>query len=138
MRRSRARGTGTQSPGRKGGKPPHKVTDATRIAVAAMASIGSTQDTIATVLRCDPTTLRRHYDHELTHGKAIVDAKIASTLIGRAIAGETAQGIFYAKTRMGWKESRDDAPSATLSLRIVRGESAEPSVTPLPEPGVAS
>jgi hypothetical protein len=137
-RRSRAKGTGRTISTPKRGKPAHEPTDETRHAVAAMASFGSPQVIIARIVGVSMDTLRRHYDVELDAGKSIVDAKVGGTLVRKAIAGDAAFTIFYAKTRMGLREKDEEPTPMEVVIRRAVGAVAasEPSVTPPPEPGV--
>ena len=49
-------------------------------------------------------TLLKHYEKEIREGRIKANAKIAQTLYKKAIEGDTACLIFWAKTRLGWKE----------------------------------
>lgn len=136
-RRSRKRGTGTKiSPAKKGpGRPEHVPSEANKYRVAAMASVGIPQPTIARKLGIDPTTLRLHYATELDDGKADVIADLSETLVAKGRAGDLGSIAFYLKTQGGWRESRpDDAATVTVDLTI-RRDGGEPSVTPVPVAG---
>lgn len=72
--------------------------------VEVLAGFGVPQHQIAVLLGCDPKTLRKHFEHELTVGDAKATAKIAQTLFNKAVAGDTASLIFWLKARAGWRE----------------------------------
>ncbi len=75
--------------------------------VEVLAGFGVPQHQIAVLLGCDPKTLRKHFDGELSLGDAKATAKIAQTLYNKAVAGDTASLIFWLKARAGWREKHD-------------------------------
>ena len=75
--------------------------------VEVLAGFGLPQHQIAVLLGCDPKTLRKHFDAELSLGDAKATAKIAQTLYNKAISGDTASLIFWLKARAGWREKHD-------------------------------
>ena len=56
------------------------------------------------LLGCDPKTLRKHFEVELSVGDAKATAKVAQTLFNKAVGGDTASLIFWMKARAGWRE----------------------------------
>lgn len=70
------------------------------------AGLGSTQEQIASMIGKSVDTImarpvaREAYDI----GKAETIAKVAGTLVSKALKGDTASAIFYLKTQAGWKE----------------------------------
>lgn len=92
----------------KGGRPSHKPNDKDRAQVQAMAGYGVSQRDIALVLDIDINTLRKHYKDELDKGAIKANAAVAQSLYKKATGdGQQAvtAAIFWAKTRMGWKET---------------------------------
>ena len=86
----------------------HKPTDVSRGQVEAMAGFGIPQEDIARVLNIAPQTLRSHYRDELDTGSTKANAKVAENLFRKATGdgqGAVAAAIFWAKTRMGWRET---------------------------------
>ena len=75
--------------------------------VEVLAGFGVPQHQIAVLLVCDPKTLRKHFDAELSLGDAKAPAKIAQTLYNKAVSGDTACLIFWLKARAGWREKHD-------------------------------
>ena len=50
-------------------------------------------------------SLQRYCREELNNGALKVNAKIGGKLFQKAMNGDTPSLIFWAKTRMGWKET---------------------------------
>jgi hypothetical protein len=87
------------------GRKPHAPTDKSRAQVEAMAGYGLPQDQIAKVMRIGETTLKKHYAEELSRGSAVANSIVGEALFKQARGGNTTAMIFWAKTRMGWKET---------------------------------
>ena len=81
---------------------------ASRRQVEALAGFGVTEIEIASLLRIDPKTLRKHYRLELDHGQTKANVKVAENLFRKA-TGEGRESvtaaIFWLKTRARWKET---------------------------------
>ena len=88
-------------------RKPHEPTPASRQLVQLHATIGTTQETIASILGIDPKTLRLHYREELDHASAQANATIGGALFNKAKSGDTTAMIFWMKTRAGWRERHD-------------------------------
>lgn len=104
----------------KRGQPPFAPTDNQRRLVKEMAGCGTPQDSIAGQIGISPPTLRKHFKNELARAEIEANFRVAqfmfATIIGMPIPGvppvtnETTRGslaMFWAKTRMGWKETVD-------------------------------
>lgn len=87
------------------GMPPHEPTRATRDLVQLHTMVGTTQETIASIIGIDPKTLRKHYRDELDQSKAKANATIGGALFNKARSGDTTAMIFWMKTQAGWKET---------------------------------
>jgi hypothetical protein len=74
-------------------------TDALREQVRSLAAVGVRQEDIATIVRCDAKTLRKHFRDEFDRGMAEANAKIVGCLFKAATDGNVAALIFWAKTR---------------------------------------
>lgn len=98
--------------------PPHKPTPEQRQLVQLHATIGTTHDNIARIIGIDPKTLRKHYRDELDLAMAKANATIGGALFNKAKGGDTAAMIFWAKTRMGWRERQEiDHQSSDGSMK---------------------
>ena len=89
-------------------RPAHHPDPALRRQVEAMAGYGIPELGIARVIGVDPKTLRKHYRSELDLGHLKANSAVAQSLFKKA-TGDGPQSvtaaIFWAKTRMGWKET---------------------------------
>lgn len=74
--------------------------------VEAMAAVGVPQEAIAKVIGIDPKTLRARFRDVLDIASTQANAKVGATLFAMATSGrDVSASIFWAKTRMGWKET---------------------------------
>jgi hypothetical protein len=81
--------------------------------VRAMSGYGVPHDDIATMLRIDPKTLRKHFRDELDRGSIEATAKVGQSLFRMATEGNNvAAAIFWMKARAGWREKHDVTVSA--------------------------
>ena len=97
--------------------PPHTPTPESHAQVSALYSYGITQEEIARFLSIDPKTLRLHYRDELDSAHVKANAKVGQFLFQNASGATLANGathsdcvraaMFWAKTRMGWRETQD-------------------------------
>jgi hypothetical protein len=89
------------------GRKKYAPTPEQRKQVDAMAAYGVPEHAIAKVIGCDPTTLRRYFRDELDTAHIRANSAVAQSLFQKA-TGDGPQcvtaAIFWAKTRMGWKE----------------------------------
>lgn len=91
------------------GKPAHWPSEQQRKTVAAMASYGVPEHDIAGVIGIDPKTLRKHYRADLDFAMTKANALVAQSLFAKATGNgnqAVTAAIFWAKTRMGWKETQ--------------------------------
>jgi len=87
--------------GPKGWEP----TEEDRKRIRLLAGLGLTQAHIGAVMGCSVMTLAKHCREELDIGKAETIAKVAGSLVKKALNGDTTSAIFYLKTQAGWKET---------------------------------
>ena len=95
---------------------PHEPTDKTRAEVSALCSFGVPQSEIATYIGIDPKTLRLHYRSELDQAHTKANAAVGKFLYQNASGATLKDGashsdcvraaMFWAKTRMGWRETQ--------------------------------
>lgn len=87
----------------------HEPTAATRGAVESMTAYGIPQDEIARSLGITANTLRKHYGDEIETAATKANARVAQTLFKMATDPShkscAASAMFWAKTRMGWRET---------------------------------
>jgi hypothetical protein len=81
-------------------------TDADANQARAMAQYGVPETDIADSLGISKHTLLKLYGADMRAGRSFAKAKIGKTLYQKAVAGDTALLIFYAKTQMGWRETQ--------------------------------
>lgn len=106
---------------------PHEPTKKTRDTVSMHAMVGTPHEQIAGILGIDAKTLRKHYRTELDDSMAKANATIGGVLFNKAKAGDTAAMIFWAKTRMGWRETKNiDHQSSDGSMSPTRIEIVAP------------
>lgn len=96
----------------------HKPTDASRAQVEDMAGYGLPQDQIAKVMRISETSLKKHYAEELTRGVAVANSAVAESLFKQCREGNTTAMIFWAKTRMGWRETQVHEHKGSVTVKI--------------------
>lgn len=94
---------------------PHKPTSETRAQVVALSTYGIRQEDIASYIGIDDKTLRKYYRVELDQGATDAHAKVGKFLFHNASGLTLKEGathadcvraaMFWAKTRMGWRES---------------------------------
>ncbi len=98
---------------------PHEPTAKTRAEVEALKSFGVPQDDIALYIGIDRKTLAKHYKDELDTAQTKADATVARFLYqaasgkaldsGASYADCVRAAMFWAKTRMKWRETDNDA-----------------------------
>jgi len=116
--------------------PTFEPTEKERQLVEQMCAVGIPQESICLVVRdgIDDKTLRKHFRRELDTAKVKANAKIGGTLFNKAIAGDTASLIFWAKTQMGWRETQvteisgpEGGPVPILNVPVLRNNTSDPS-----------
>ncbi|MCL1888896.1 MAG: hypothetical protein FWF99_00125 [Desulfovibrionaceae bacterium] len=99
---------------KKRGQPPKQYNPKHAKQVQAMSQYGVPQEDIAaTIGVCVPTMLKL-YDAEYRKGKATANAKVGKRLFERCESGDTTALIFWAKTRMGWRENNQTSDTERL------------------------
>lgn len=79
-------------------------TEEQRNLVKGFAAVGLPQSQIASYIGIDKVTLLKYFRKELDHGMIEANSQIAKTLYQKAMSGNIAAAIFWAKARMGWSE----------------------------------
>lgn len=83
-------------------------TDEELAKIKLYAGLGSTQEQIATMIgKCEDTLRKNEAAYKAWQtGQAETIAKVAGSLVKKALNGDTASAIFYLKTQAGWKETQ--------------------------------
>jgi hypothetical protein len=109
-------------------RPRFVPTDEKRKNVRSMAAYGIKQEDIAIAVGAlSPKTLRKHFPEELRCGAIEANAQVAQTLYQMAISGKCpAATIFWAKTRMGWREIQivETRPAAIPDFVVMQDKEA--------------
>src|SRR4030095_10858060 len=102
---------------------PLKPTADQRRTVEKLSGLGVPQAAIATVLDVDEKTLRKHLRAELDSGMTKANTAVAEFLFDAA-SGKRGEGgpaitaaIFWAKTRLGWKETSVTEHTGRVEMR---------------------
>ena len=85
--------------------PAHAPTDALRAIVSRSSGLGLPHESIGPLLGISDTTLRKWYTADLDIGRASAHAQVAATLYDKAVGGDNACLIFYARTQLKWAEA---------------------------------
>jgi hypothetical protein len=99
-----------------GGRPPHVQDARSRKLVEIMVAIGTNHDEIARTIGISVGTLDRKYRNELNGASAKTNAAIGNSLFLQAVGGPKHDwrkanpqvGMFWAKTRMRWRDREPD------------------------------
>jgi hypothetical protein len=97
-----------QQPTNKGGRPPFEPTEEQRRIVNVMSAGGFQQLAIAYALGISDNTLRKYFADELAAGGSKAHAMVVGNLYRQATKDDpraTPAAIFWAKTRLGWKDT---------------------------------
>lgn len=91
----------------KRGPKPWEPTEAELRQIRLYAGLGSTQDQVATLVGKHVNTIKGNETAKAAfeEGKAETVAKVAGSLVAKALKGDTASAIFYLKTQAGWRET---------------------------------
>ena len=111
--------------------PPHAPTEKSRAEVAALYSYGIPQQEIARFIGIDTKTLSKHYREELDVAQVKAHAAVGRFLFQSATGATLKEGashsdcvraaMFWAKTRMGWKETQGvehTSPDGSMTPKI--------------------
>ena len=87
-----------------GGRPPLKFSAAIRGEVVRLAGLGVPFKQIADSMGVNKETLRNNFGVAMMRARVECNEKIAKRLFDRAMEGDNACLIFWAKTQMGWRD----------------------------------
>src|SRR6267143_1419222 len=101
-----------------GGRPRFQPTEKQRGQVEAMVRYGITQQEMARTLGIAESTLQKHFAEEIATGATKANAQVGEFLFGTIVGlpipnrppvtderARVTAAIFWAKTRMGWRET---------------------------------
>lgn len=99
---------------------PHCPTPESRDFVAQLVAIGLEVPQIAFCLKCTPLEVHKFYKEELTHGMAMVNAKVGAALLTNCLRGDTNAQKFWLQTRARWVVAdREDPKEKEKGGRIL-------------------
>lgn len=106
----------------------HEPTRENREKVKWLTIAGYTRQHICNVIRprISLRTLDKYYSEEMTLAKAEVDSRIASSIVQKALKGDSTMMIFYAKTRIGWSEKPQETKSGESFSEAIKAAMSEP------------
>lgn len=86
---------------------PWEPTEDERKRIRIYAGLGLTHEQIASLIGKSRDCLQKRARKELDDGRAETIAKVAGTLVQKALKGDTTSAIFYLKTQAGWRETNN-------------------------------
>jgi len=124
-------------------KPLHQPTDKTRAEIVALRSYGVPIKEVAAYIGIDDKTLYKYYKDELENSAIKANANVGKFLYQAASGQALATGathsdcvraaMFWAKTRMGWKETNvqevkmADEPIAKVTIEVISANAKDSS-----------
>lgn len=124
-------------------KPLHQPTDKTRAEIVALRSYGVPIKEVAAYIGIDDKTLYKYYKDELDNSAMKANANVGKFLYQAASGQALTTGatysdcvraaMFWAKTRMGWKETNvqevkmADEPIAKVQIEVISANAKDSS-----------
>ena len=124
-------------------KPLHKPTEKTRAEIVALRSYGVPIKEVAAYIGIDDKTLYKYYRDELENSAIKANANVGKFLYQAASGQALTTGasysdcvrasMFWAKTRMGWKETNiqevkiADEPIAKVTIEVISANAKDSS-----------
>jgi len=124
-------------------KPLHQPTDKTRAEIVALRSYGVPIKEVAAYIGIDDKTLYKYYKDELDNSAIKANANVGKFLYQAASGQALTTGasysdcvraaMFWAKTRMGWKETNvqevkmADEPIAKVTIEVISANAKDSS-----------
>jgi hypothetical protein len=102
-----------------GGRPPFGPTETERSLVKALRGAGFRHEDIASLIGphgVNRETLEKYFPDELRAGKAHIDAICVTGIVRLMQQDNPAALFFYAKTRLGWRETQDHHLTGDVSF----------------------
>lgn len=109
-------------PPRGPGQPKHEPNDVTRRIVMQGIACRMSQEDVAAAIGVCHVTLRKHYEQEITCGKAMTDLIVADALMKLIKAGDFQAIKLYMLNQMGFRDKIDvtaatNEPEVPLAIR---------------------
>jgi hypothetical protein len=92
------------------GELPHCPTPKSREFVMQLVAMGLETPQIAFCLQITPLDLKRFYGDEIEHGSALINAKVGTALLTRALSGDVVAQKFWLQTRAKWVQADKEDP----------------------------
>jgi hypothetical protein len=89
---------------------PHCPTPESRDFVAQLVAVGLEVPEISFCLKCTPHEVMQHYKDEITHGTAMINARVGVALFQRAMMGDVNAQKFWLQTRARWVPADKEDP----------------------------
>ena len=92
------------------GRPAYKPTQKDRDQVKMLSGMGITGEDIAALIGVSEPTMHKYFQVELDTGYVFANAQVAQSLFRQAtdkVKPNVIAGIFWMKTRGGWKEAKE-------------------------------
>lgn len=99
------------------GRPSYKPTEEHKSLISALVVAGCNREQMAAAIGISPVMVSKYYGKELETAKLRADAMVTGKLMEQIRKGNVACIIFYAKTRMGWREH--DIPTQATGQNFV-------------------
>jgi Zn-dependent M16 (insulinase) family peptidase len=98
-----------------GRKIKHEYEDTVANMVSEMCVVGVPQERIAKALNMHESTLRELYQKELDTALLHKNVKVMNNLYQKCMDGDTTALIFWAKSRMGWRDRGETEVNLTIT-----------------------
>lgn len=94
----------------------HTKTDVACRVVAALAGYGATKREIANVLGLSEGIITKYYSGEFEGGRDIANTQVKKKIFDLCMEGDTKMLQLFAKTQLGWKETRVTEANVNVTL----------------------
>ena len=102
------------------GRKPYAPNQKDRDIITMMTASGIPQVNIGRCVGIDVKTMKKYYKAEMECSADMANAKVAQSLFYQAINGNITAAIWWTKSRIGWKEARDQIVSVTNGDDLVK------------------
>ncbi|MGL4209776.1 MAG: hypothetical protein ACRCTY_10370 [Candidatus Adiutrix sp.] len=87
-----------------------------------LSRYGVPLESIASYLNLSPAAMKKIYGAEIATGRAEAGREVGRTIFEKALSGDMAALVFWAKTQMGWKEAakQDSQTAGAAEIKIYK------------------